>query len=463
MSDVNGRSQLSQTLHCGTAPDGPCGEYNGRTSGLATCTGCQTGYHEYTPGHRPHQDRRGDPLLPRRPADLGRAGEPGRRHRLEGRRAPRLLPAASTWPSAASTRTRVAGFTTPTAGHHLRRRAERRLGHRRPGDRHHAARDDRPGRPRPGRASCGSPARRATGSSRSTAQPYEVKGLTYGPPQARRRRLHARPEEHGRQHDPHLGRGRRATPRRCSTPGRAAGHQGDRRALAQPGRRLRQRHRVQERGQDRDRGPGQRAQEQPGRADVGRRQRGHPDHAGPRAAGRRGRGAAGRVRQVRQRGRAWRSTPPTRTTRSPRPTRTRTRGPTTRPHSPALDLLAVNSYGAIGGVKPDWIAGGYTKPYIVTEAGPDGEWEVPNDVNGVPTEPTDLQKRAGYTASWNAIKAHPGVALGATEFHYGLENDFGGVWLNTYHRRLAPARLPRAAAGLHRAAPRRTPRRRSPA
>jgi hypothetical protein len=81
-------------------------------------------------------------------------------------------------------------------------------------------------------------------------------------------------------------------------------------------------------------------------------------------------------------------------------------------------------------VRADWIAGGYTKPYIVTEAGPDGEWEVPNDVNGVPNEPTDLQKRAMYTASWNAIKAHAGVALGATEFHYGLENDFGGVWLN---------------------------------
>ena len=57
----------------------------------------------------------------------------------------------------------------------------------------------------------------------------------------------------------------------------------------------------------------------------------------------------------------------------------------------------------------------------------------PNDVdpdNGVPDEPTDLEKRAGYTASWNAILAHSGVALGATEFHYGLENDFGGVWLN---------------------------------
>ena len=47
MSGVNGRSQLSNTLHCGTAPDGPCGEYNGRTSGLASCQGCQTAFHEY--------------------------------------------------------------------------------------------------------------------------------------------------------------------------------------------------------------------------------------------------------------------------------------------------------------------------------------------------------------------------------------------------------------------------------
>src|SRR5581483_5234172 len=47
MTDVNGRNQLSNTLHCGSAPDGPCNEYNGRTSGLATCAGCQTAYHEY--------------------------------------------------------------------------------------------------------------------------------------------------------------------------------------------------------------------------------------------------------------------------------------------------------------------------------------------------------------------------------------------------------------------------------
>jgi hypothetical protein len=99
-------------------------------------------------------------------------------------------------------------------------------------------------------------------------------------------------------------------------------------------------------------------------------------------------------------------------------------------YSPDLDLLAVNSYGHICQVKQDWIDGHYTKPYILTEGGPAGEWEVPNDANGVPNEPTDVQKRDGYLQAWNCITAHAGVALGATLFHYGTENDFGAVWFN---------------------------------
>jgi hypothetical protein len=99
-------------------------------------------------------------------------------------------------------------------------------------------------------------------------------------------------------------------------------------------------------------------------------------------------------------------------------------------NTPALDLYAVNSYNGICAVKQTWIDGGYTKPYIITETGPAGEWEVPNDANGVPDEPTDQAKAAGYTNAWNCITAHRGVALGATMFHYGIEQDFGGVWFN---------------------------------
>ncbi|MFI6096293.1 discoidin domain-containing protein [Lentzea sp. NPDC051213] len=99
-------------------------------------------------------------------------------------------------------------------------------------------------------------------------------------------------------------------------------------------------------------------------------------------------------------------------------------------HTPDLDLYAVNSYGSVCKVRQDWLDGGYTKPYILTEAGPAGEWEVPNDANGVPSEPTDVQKRDGYTQAWNCITGHTGVSFGGTLFHYGTEYDFGAVWFN---------------------------------
>lgn len=99
-------------------------------------------------------------------------------------------------------------------------------------------------------------------------------------------------------------------------------------------------------------------------------------------------------------------------------------------NTPDLDLYSVNTYGGVCGVKQDWNAGGYTKPYLVTETGPAGEWEVANDANGIPAEPSDTQKQDGYTNAWNCIVGHPGVALGATMFSYGVENDFAGVWFN---------------------------------
>ncbi|MER7052481.1 discoidin domain-containing protein [Streptomyces sp. NPDC000351] len=99
-------------------------------------------------------------------------------------------------------------------------------------------------------------------------------------------------------------------------------------------------------------------------------------------------------------------------------------------NAPDLDLYSMNSYGDICGVQEDWEEGGYTKPYIVTEGGPAGEWEVPDDANGVPDEPTDVQKAEGYAKAWDCVTGHEGVALGATLFHYGVEHDFGGIWFN---------------------------------
>jgi len=48
MEDVNGRSSVFGTLHCGTTtPPNPCNEFTGLSSGEVPCPGCQTGFHTY--------------------------------------------------------------------------------------------------------------------------------------------------------------------------------------------------------------------------------------------------------------------------------------------------------------------------------------------------------------------------------------------------------------------------------
>ncbi len=47
LEDINARSSVFGTLHCGTNPGGPCNESTGIGSGERACSGCQTAYHTY--------------------------------------------------------------------------------------------------------------------------------------------------------------------------------------------------------------------------------------------------------------------------------------------------------------------------------------------------------------------------------------------------------------------------------
>jgi hypothetical protein len=47
LEDINARSSVFGTLHCGTNPGGPCNESTGIGSGERACAGCQTGFHTY--------------------------------------------------------------------------------------------------------------------------------------------------------------------------------------------------------------------------------------------------------------------------------------------------------------------------------------------------------------------------------------------------------------------------------
>jgi len=447
MTDVNGRNQLSNTLHCGTAPGGACNEYDGRTSGLATCDGCQTGYHEYAQViDRTTSDEEirfyldGRQTWSVKESQVGVTAWNAALHhgfylRLD-------LAVGGSLPNA------VAGKDTPTANTtsggvlsvdsvSVAKVAAGSVP---------AALTD-PGTP-------GGPSVvKVTGSQGNwqltvNGAAYTVKGLTYGPPQAAADGYMRDLKGMGVNTIRTWGVDDANTPTLLDR-------------AAQQGLKVVVGHWLNQ-GADyvNDTAYKNAAKaEIVARVNALKNRQGvllwdvgneviltMQDH-GLSAADVEARRVA-YAKFVNEVAEAIHAADPNHPVTS---TDAYTGAwPYYKQYAPALDLLAVNSYGAIGTVKQAWITGGYTKPYIVTEAGPDGEWEVPNDVNGVPTEPSDLQKRAQYTASWNAIKGHPGVALGATEFHYGLENDFGGVWLNTFTggwRRLGYYALQQAYTG----------------
>lgn len=446
MTDVNGRSQLSQTLHCGTAPDGPCAEYNGRTSGLASCPGCQTGFHEYSQIiDRTRTDEEIRFYLDGRQTWIVRESQVGvaawRAAVQHGFYLRLDLAVGGSLPNA------VAGMTTPTAdttsGGILS--VDSVTVSRMAGSTASAMTD--PATP------AGPSVVKVTGSQGNwqlqvNGAPYEVRGLTYGPPQAAADGYMRDLKSIGVNTIRTWGVDDANTPTLLDR-------------AAQQGIRVIVGHWLNQ-GADYVNDTAYKSSvrtEIVNRVNALKNRQGvlmwdvgneviltMQDHGLPAAEVEARRVAYAKF--INELAIAIHAADPN----HPVTSTDAWTGAWAyyKQYSPDLDLLAVNAYGAIDTVKSDWIAGGYTKPYVVTEAGPDGEWEVPNDVNGVPTEPTDLQKRSMYTASWNAVKSHPGVALGATEFHYGLENDFGGVWLNTFTggwRRLGYHALKQAYSG----------------
>jgi len=428
MSGLNGRSQLSNTLHCGTAPDGVCGEYNGRTSGLATCAGCQTGYHEYSQIiDRTKSDEEvrfyldGVQTWIVRESQVGVAAWEAAIH--HGFYLRFDLAIGGQYPNA------IAGETTPTpdttSGGTLNvdSVSVARLAGSTP-----AALTD-PATP------TGPSTVAVTGSQGNwqlqvNGTAYEIRGLTYGPPQAAADGYLRDLKSAGVNTIRTWGVDDTNTPTLLAK-------------AAQQGLKVIVGHWLNQ-GADYVNDTTYKANvknEIVARVsalkgyqgvllwDIGNEVILTMQDFGLSAAAVEQRRVA-YAQFVNELAVAIHAADPN----HPVTSTDAWTGAWSyyKTYAPALDLLAVNSYGAIGTIKQAWIDGGYTKPYIVTEAGPDGEWEVSNDVNGVPAEPTDPQKKAQYAASWNAIKSHPGVALGATEFHYGLENDFGGVWLNTF-------------------------------
>jgi len=101
--------------------------------------------------------------------------------------------------------------------------------------------------------------------------------------------------------------------------------------------------------------------------------------------------------------------------------------------SPAIDIHGINAYGGAQVVPQLLREGGATKPFILTEFGPAGPWEVPETEWGAPVEQTSAEKAAFYRESYQkGIAAAPERALGSYAFLWGHKMEATGTWFGMF-------------------------------
>jgi hypothetical protein len=90
---------------------------------------------------------------------------------------------------------------------------------------------------------------------------------------------------------------------------------------------------------------------------------------------------------------------------------------------PSIDILGVNSYGGATSVPTRLKSAGWTKPYLITEFGPNGPWEVGKAPWGAPLEPTSTQKARDYAARYaSGVAAQKGWCLGSYVFSGAIKS-----------------------------------------
>jgi len=101
--------------------------------------------------------------------------------------------------------------------------------------------------------------------------------------------------------------------------------------------------------------------------------------------------------------------------------------------APDIDILSVNTYGEINRV-PDIIhKNGWEGPWLISEWGPTGHWEVQKTKWGVPLEQTSKEKAQVYTDRYmNYINAFKGECVGSYVFLWGQKQETTSTWYGIF-------------------------------
>ena len=97
--------------------------------------------------------------------------------------------------------------------------------------------------------------------------------------------------------------------------------------------------------------------------------------------------------------------------------------------APALDAVGINAYGTLPKVRAAIDLSAFDGPYIITEWGVEGHWEVRRTAWGRPIEPTSSWKAAYQLAQYqDTIIANNDRCLGAYVFLWGNKQERTSTW-----------------------------------
>jgi len=101
--------------------------------------------------------------------------------------------------------------------------------------------------------------------------------------------------------------------------------------------------------------------------------------------------------------------------------------------APALDLIGVQLYGDIENLRAKLDAAGWDGPYLVTEWGPTGHWEVPKAPWGAPIEDTSTRKAERLLARYQGhIATDTRQCLGSYVFFWGQKQERTATWYGLF-------------------------------
>ena len=95
---------------------------------------------------------------------------------------------------------------------------------------------------------------------------------------------------------------------------------------------------------------------------------------------------------------------------------------------PDVDIIGINAYASAPSIGVRYIAGGGSKPYVLTEFGPPGQWEQPNTTWGASIELTSTAKAQWYRNAYAKSVLGQKLCIGSYAFLWGNKQEATVTW-----------------------------------